>query len=104
MQPNSLTILCAVATVGVVVLLSYFLKGIIVATKDELAARLNANADRLDKAKAEIVASIQALKDEISNADATSPAIDAALSRLDGAAATLDDLNPDAEPEQPATP
>lgn len=68
------------------------------ATREELAARINAAAERAEKAKTEIVSAVDALKAEIANADASTPEIDAAMSRLDGSVAALDDLNPDAEP------
>lgn len=54
--------------------------------------KLNALADQLDKAKAEIVAAVQALKDQL----AAGETLD--FSRLESAAQSLDDLNPDAPP------
>jgi len=65
------------------------------ATQAELAAHLGKIGDQLDKAQAEIVAAIQALKDAIANAGNTTPEIDAALARLDTSAQGLDDINPD---------
>ncbi len=62
--------------------------------KDEAAA-LNAIADQLDKATAEIVASIQALKDAQAASGNTTPEEDAATARLAAAAQKLDDLTPD---------
>lgn len=98
MQPNTLTLLCAVAIIAVVFIGTYSLKGLIVTTKDELAASLNLLADKADKAKTEIVSAVDSLKAEIANANVDSPAISAALARLDGSVQALDDLNPDAEP------
>lgn len=73
------------------------------ATREELASKINQLADRADKAKGEIVLAVQELKDQISNADASTPEIDAALARLDGSVAALDELNPDAETPNPDT-
>ncbi len=70
----------------------------IMATQAELAAKLSSIGDELDKAQAEIVAAIQALKDALTAAGATSPEVDAAVTRLEGSAKSLDDLNPDATP------
>ena len=67
----------------------------IMATQDELAAKLSAIGDELDKATAEIVAAIQALKDALAAAGSTTPAVDAAVTRLETGAKALDDLNPD---------
>jgi len=61
----------------------------IMATQDELAQKLTSVSDELDKATKEI-------KDAIANAGASTPAVDAAVARLEAAAKTLDDLNPDA--------
>lgn len=55
---------------------------------------LNSVADQLAKATAEIVAEIAAL-------GATSPALDAAVVKLQTAAQVLDDLNADAPPPEP---
>lgn len=60
--------------------------------------KLNALADQLDKAKAEIVAAVQELKDQIERGETLD------FSRVDAAAQALDDLNPDASPEPPAEP
>lgn len=65
------------------------------ATQAEQAAKLNAIGDKLDKAKAEIVAAVQALKDALATAGTTSPEVDAAVVRLEGSAQGLDDLNED---------
>lgn len=67
------------------------------ATKQELADRITAAADRADKAKVEIVDAVEALKLQINEQDASSPEIEAALTRLDGAVGSLDDLNPDGD-------
>lgn len=68
------------------------------ATQAELAAQLTSIGDELDKAQAEIVAAIQALKDALAAAGSTTPEVDAAVTRLEGSAKALDDLNPDATP------
>lgn len=65
------------------------------ATQKELADKLNTIGDELDKAKAEIVAAVQALKDALSAAGSTTPEVDAAVARLESGAQALDDLNPD---------
>ena len=74
----------------------------IMATQAEEAAKLNAFADKLDKATAEIVAAVQALKDALASAGGTSPEVDAATGRLDKASQTLDDLNADPVVTPPA--
>lgn len=80
----------------------------IMATQADNQARLDALADRQDKAYAEIVAGIQELKDA---ADA-GQVLD--FTRVEGGAQLLDDINPDVvvppvdetpvEPEVPAEP
>lgn len=68
------------------------------ATRTDFDARLAAVADRADKAKAEILAQIEQLKNT-----ETSPEQDAILARLEGTVGGLDELNPDAtQPEDPA--
>jgi peptidoglycan hydrolase CwlO-like protein len=73
----------------------------IMATQAEQAAKLSAVADQLDKATAEILAAIQALKDAQANAGNTTPEEDAATARLSTAAQALDDINPDAPAPTP---
>lgn len=73
----------------------------IMATQAELSAKLTSIGDELDKAQAEIIAAIQALKDALATAGATSPEVDAAVTRLEGSAKALDDLNPDVTPPTP---
>lgn len=68
------------------------------ATQAELAASLSAVGDQLDKAQAEILAEVQALKDALAAAGATSPEVDAAVARVQAAAQSLDDVNPDVVP------
>lgn len=70
----------------------------IMATQAEQAAKLNAIADELDKAKTEIVSAIQALKDAQAAAGNTTADEDAATARLDAVAQALDAINPDATP------
>lgn len=67
----------------------------IIMTQAELADHLTKVDDQLDKATAEILASVQALKDALAAAGNTTPEVDAALARLDTSAQTLDDINPD---------
>ena len=74
----------------------------IMATQAQLAAQLSAIGDELDKATAEIVAAIQALKDALAAAGGTTPEVDAAVTRLEGGAKSLDDMNPDAVTPPPA--
>lgn len=71
------------------------------ATQAEQAAHLNKIGDQLDKATAEIIAAVQALKDAIATAGSTTPEVDAAMARLDTGVQTLDDINPD-QPPAPA--
>jgi hypothetical protein len=66
------------------------------ATQAEQTAKLNAIGDKLDKASAEILAAIQALKDAQANAGSTTPEEDAATARLEAGAQALDDIVPDA--------
>jgi chromosome segregation ATPase len=68
----------------------------IMATQAEQTAKLTAIGDKLDKASAEILAAIQALKDAQANAGNTTPEEDAATARLETAAQSLDDIVPDA--------
>jgi hypothetical protein len=78
----------------------------IMAKVSELAGLLNAVSARLEKAKGEIEAEIQTLKDEIANEDLT-PEAQASFDRLSAIAQGLDDLNPDVVPppvEPPAEP
>ncbi len=59
-----------------------------------LATALNSVADELTKATAEIVAAIAA-------AGATTPEVDAAVTKLQNLAKALDDLNQDLPPAEP---
>lgn len=65
------------------------------ATAQQLATRINAAAERADKAKTEIIAAIDDLKAQIVASEVSSPELDAAVSRLEGTVQALDDLNPD---------
>jgi hypothetical protein len=67
----------------------------IMATQEEVASKLAAVGDKLDKATQEILAAIQALKDAVAAGGASSPEVDSAISRLEAGAQTLDDINPD---------
>jgi uncharacterized protein YPO0396 len=60
--------------------------------------RINAVADKLDKAKNEVVGAIDELKAQV----AAGETLD--FTRLEGAAQALDDVVPDAAPEVPAEP
>ena len=66
--------------------------------QDEMAVALAAAADQTDKVIAEVQASTVALQAAIVAAGVTSPAVDAALARLQASLATADALNPDAAP------
>lgn len=70
----------------------------IIMNQAELAQALADIKAQADKAKAEIVAKIQALEDAIAAGGATTPEVDAALADLKGSVQGLDDLNPDATP------
>lgn len=63
-------------------------------TQAELKTALDALGDQLVKATNEIVAAIAA-------SGSTTPAVDAAVIRLQAVAQALDDLNPDAPPPGP---
>lgn len=66
------------------------------ATQDEEAARLEAIGDKLDKAKAEILSAVEALRAALAEAGNTSAGVEAATARIEGIAQGFDDLNPDA--------
>lgn len=71
------------------------------ATMEELQASLDAVGEQLTKASAEIAAEVQALQDAVAAAGGTSPEVDASVERLKVLAASLDAMNPDAEPVEP---
>jgi DNA repair ATPase RecN len=66
----------------------------IMAKLTELNGILQALGDKLDKATAEIIAAIDALKKALSDVELPADA-QASLDRLTAAAQVLDDLNPD---------
>lgn len=66
-------------------------------TQAELAAELAAVKVQNDKARAEVLAKIQALEDAIANAGNTTPEVDAALADLKASVQTDDDIVPDPE-------
>lgn len=66
-------------------------RNLIMANQD----KLNALADQLDKAKAEIVGAVDALKAQVDAGETLD------FTRVDAAAQGLDDLNADPEPEPP---
>lgn len=106
MQSNSLLLLCTASAIGVVIIAIFSLKGIIMATQNAIVERINAAAERAEKAKTEIVAAVEALKVQIDSAQASNPEIESALGRLDTAVGSLDELNPDTfvDPDAPVNP
>jgi ABC-type transporter Mla subunit MlaD len=68
------------------------------ATAAELLASLNALGDQLTKASAEIVAEIATLTAAVGTGGNTTPEVDASIARLQVLAKALDDLNPDVPP------
>jgi ABC-type transporter Mla subunit MlaD len=71
---------------------------IIAMNQAELEAALAAAADKTEKIIAEVQASTQELKDALAAAGSTTPEVNAALARLQGALQVADDLNPDPAP------
>lgn len=71
------------------------LKGTLMATQSEHAQALTDLAAQTEKAKAEVVAKVQALEDALANAGNTTPEVDAAMVALKGAIQGVDDLNQD---------
>lgn len=68
----------------------------IMANQTQTAQDIRDAVAKLDKAKAEIVARVQALEDAIANqSHDTSPEVDAAVVALREVADSLDSLNPD---------
>lgn len=61
----------------------------------ELEAALTAAAEKTDKIVAEVQASTAQLLQAIADAGNSTPAVDAALARLQAALQVADDLNPD---------
>lgn len=74
------------------------LRSYIMSTQAELAASLQALADKTDKIIAEVQASTAELQAAIAAAGNSTPAIDAAMLRLSTALQVADDLNPDVPP------
>jgi ABC-type transporter Mla subunit MlaD len=66
----------------------------IIMTQEELAIQLNEIRDQADKSKNEIIQKISDLEAAVSNAGATTPAVDAALSSLKASIQALDDIVP----------
>lgn len=66
------------------------------ATQAELAQQLRDITAQNEKARAEILAKIQALEDALAAAGNTSAEVDAAVADLKASVQTDDDLNPDA--------
>ncbi len=75
---------------------------LIMASLAELNASLTAVGDQLAKASSEIKSEIDTLTAAVAASGTTTPEIDASVTRLQGLAQALDDLNPDAA--APATP
>ena len=78
------------------------LKEIIMATKAEFAADINATADKVVKVIGEFTAATAQMAAAIEAAGNSSPEEDAALARLKAAVQQADDLNPDAPEPEPA--
>lgn len=70
--------------------------------KVQLEERLTGIEATLVKAQAEIVGAVEALKAEVAAAGQTTPGTDAVIARLEGVAAALDALNPDAPAPAPS--
>lgn len=68
------------------------LLGNIIMSQADLAAQLNANADQLEKVRAEV----QNLLDVIAAEPVVTPELQAAADRVTAAVQVVDDLNPDA--------
>jgi len=95
MQANTFTLLCALAVIGVVFIICYPLKGIILATKADITKKLSDLVIQADLAHTEIVNSVQSLKDQLIAENVSSPALDDRLSRLDTCVEALDNLKVD---------
>ena len=77
--------------------------GKVMTTVNELADKLTAVNNQLNKAKEEIVSQVQALQESLKNT--TIPvAAQEALAALESTAQALDDMNPDAPVEEPVEP
>ena len=82
-----------------------FLTGIMMQTKDEQTAAIEALAVKAEKVKAEILAAVAVaqaavneLKAQVATAGNSTPAMDAAMTKAAAALDALDALNPDAIP------
>lgn len=77
--------------------------GKIMTTVNELADKLTAVNNQLNKAKEEIVSQVQALQDALQNVELPMAAQEA-LAALESTAQALDDMNPDIPAEEPEQP
>lgn len=77
------------------------MKGILMATKDEVTAQIVAATAQTNKIIGEVQAATAALTAAIEAAGNSTPAMDAALASLKSALQVADDLNPDAPPPPP---
>ena len=80
------------------------LKGILMATKEEVTAQIVAATEQTNKIISEVQTATAALSDAIAAAGNSTPAMDAALAGLKAALQVADDLNPDAPPPAPPAP
>jgi hypothetical protein len=98
-----MTHLTVIAATAVVLYFLHQARKSIMATQAELATRLTALLAQNEKAAAEQATAMQALRDELANAGAVTPEVEAALVALEASIAREDDLNPDA-PVDPVEP
>lgn len=88
--------------IAILLLTLIFLNIYIMATQTELAKELRDLKVQNDKARAEVLAKIQALEDALENAGGTTPEVDEALAELKASVQTDDDIVPDVtEPTEP---
>jgi uncharacterized protein YoxC len=80
------------------------LKGALMSTQADHAAALKAVAEQVDKIGSEtraLLGKVDELTTALNNAGQTTPEVDAALAALQAQVAVVDDLVPDAPPQQP---
>lgn len=95
MPPNTFTLLCALAVIGVVFIICYPLKGIILTTKEDITKKLSDLVEQAHLAHVAIADSVQSLKDQLNQENVSSPDLDDKLARLDTSVGALDSLKPD---------
>lgn len=98
-----MTHLTVIAATAVVLLFLNHVRKTIMATQAELATRLTALLAQNEKAATEQAAAMQALRDELANAGAVTPEVEAALVALEASIQRDDDVVPDA-PVEPTDP